>query len=129
MTERGAIGTRARVPCADRGLLSASAGKAGATAAARSGGAGALGFVWLVVYATNGTSNAFLHGMYVPIIAASLTLGARSGLVTAAAAALLVGPLMPLDVERGIGQSFENMAYRAAFFALIAGTTSGFAAI
>lgn len=89
----------------------------------------ALGLVWVTVYATNGTSSVFPHAMYVPIIAASLTLGVVGGVATALAAATLVGPLMPLNVELGTAQPLENVLYRAAFFVLIALTTSGFASL
>lgn len=88
-----------------------------------------LGLLWLLVYATNGTTNVFLHAMYVPIIAASLTLGLTGGLFTALTAATLVGPLMPLNVELGTAQPIENTIYRAAFFLLIAATTSAFASV
>ncbi len=80
----------------------------------------ALGGVWLLVYATNGTSNAYLHAMYLPVIFASLCLGPVGGAVVALAAGVLMGPLMPLDVERGIQQPVANIVYRGSFFLLIA---------
>ena len=88
-----------------------------------------LGLVWATVYATNGSSNVFLHAMYVPIIAASLMLGVTGGVATAVAAAILVGPLMPLNVDLGLPQPVQNTIYRAIFFVLVALTTSGFASI
>lgn len=86
-------------------------------------------FVWVLVHQTNGTSNVFTHVMYVPIIIATLTLGLLGGVVTAALGGVLLGPMMPLNVELGIAQTPENAAYRAFFFVLIAMTTGAFASI
>ena len=85
--------------------------------------------VWVVVYAANGTSNVFPHLAYVPVIVASLVLGLRGGLATAVAGGVLMGPLMPLNVELGLAQPVENMVLRAFFFVLIAVTTGGFAGV
>lgn len=87
----------------------------------------AIASVWLLVLSTNGTSNALLHMMYVPIIAASLCFGVLGGVVTALAGGFAMGPLMPLNIELGIAQSPENYLYRTAFFALVAASTGAFA--
>jgi hypothetical protein len=82
---------------------------------------------WALVYATNGTSSPFPHVMYLPIIVASLTLGVLGGALTAIAAGLLMGTLMPLNVELGIAQPPENTLYRAGFFLLVAIVSGGMA--
>ena len=84
---------------------------------------------WALVYGTNGTSNVYLHVMYVPVIVASLSLGLLGGSLTALAAGLLVGPLMPLNVELGIAQPLENTLYRAGFFLLVAVVSGGMAEV
>lgn len=80
----------------------------------------ALVAVWWLVHATNGTSNAYPHAMYLPVIVASLSLGPLGGVVTALVAGVLMGPLTPLDVARDIDQPVANMVYRGAFFVLVA---------
>lgn len=89
----------------------------------------AIAAVGLIVFLTNGTSNVFLHAMYVPIIAASLLLGTLGGVLVAVAGAVALGPLMPLNVELGLAQPVANTAYRGLFFVLVALTTAGFAGL
>lgn len=86
-----------------------------------------LALTWVVVYLTNGTTNAFTHAMYLPVIVASLKFGLLGGVVTALAAGVLMGPLMLLDVELGTAQPVENMLYRAAFFLIVSVTTAAIA--
>jgi hypothetical protein len=69
---------------------------------------------WALVYAMNGTSS-------------PLTLGVLGGALTAIAAGLLMGTLMPLNVELGIAQPPENTLYRAGFFLLVAIVSGGMA--
>lgn len=89
----------------------------------------ALAAGWALVYGTNGTSNVYLHVMYVPVIVASLSLGILAGALTALAAGMLVGPLMPLNVELGLAQPLENTLYRAGFFLLVAVVSGGMAEV
>jgi hypothetical protein len=108
-------------------LTDASAVRTPAAAiAVTSGLAISMLLVHALVYATNGTSNVFLHVMYVPIIVASICLGIVGGLAAALGAGYLMGPAMPLDVELGIAQALPNAIYRTVFFVLIAVTTAAF---
>lgn len=70
--------------------------------------------VWKVVVATGGTATSAPHLFYVPVIAAALGCGFRGAGVTALAAMLLAGPLMP-----GEDQSVLNWAGRGAAFATV----------
>jgi EAL domain-containing protein (putative c-di-GMP-specific phosphodiesterase class I) len=74
---------------------------------------------WLVVYAAGGTRTAFPHVFYVPIVAAALPFGVRGGLVVGAAAMLLAGPAMPLDVASGEAQAVANWLIRGGFFVAV----------
>ena len=64
-----------------------------------------------------------------PVIVASLSLGILAGALTALAAGMLVGPLMPLNVELGLAQPLENTLYRAGFFLLVAIVSGGMAEV
>jgi hypothetical protein len=81
----------------------------------------------LLVYETDGTRQAFLHMIYLPIIIASLSLGLMGGIFTAVAGGLLVlGPLMPLSVTAGLEQSWSNVIFRMTILVLVAIITGGF---
>lgn len=77
--------------------------------------AASYGLVW----ATGGTRGPYLHIAYVPILLAAVTGGARAAVVTGVLATVLTGPLMPLDVERGVAQATGAWLFRGAFFLLI----------
>lgn len=77
--------------------------------------AAAYGLVWT----TGGTRGPYLHLAYVPILLAAVTGGLRAALVTSVIAMLLMGPLMPLDVEQGVPQAAGAWLFRGAFFVLI----------
>lgn len=84
-----------------------------------------LAFTAALVHTTNGTANPFLHLAYLPVIIASLSLGPLGGFVTALAAGLLVlGPLMPMDVQLGLSQTLPNVLYRT-FFLVVVGLLVG----
>lgn len=81
-----------------------------------------------IVFYTGGTSFAWLHLMYMPIIIAAVAFRIRGGVVTALAAGLLLGPHMPLNVTQGIPQETTNWAIRIFFFlipAILTGLFSG----
>ena len=77
--------------------------------------AASFGLVW----ATGGTLGPYLHFTYLPILLAAVAGGARAALATSVIATFLMGPLMPLDVERGIPQAATAWLFRGAFFILI----------
>jgi EAL domain-containing protein (putative c-di-GMP-specific phosphodiesterase class I) len=76
---------------------------------------------YAVVYLAGGSQTAMPHVFYVPILIAAMKLGAVGGLGTAVVAAVLCGPLMPLDVAHGTSQEVANWLTRGVFFLLIAG--------
>jgi diguanylate cyclase len=85
-----------------------------------------LAIATAVVHQTGGTRYASVHFAYVPVIAAAYFFGLRGGLLAAIAAGLVLGPLMPLDVEAGTSQGTLNWLTRIGFFVLI-GALSGLA--
>jgi EAL domain-containing protein (putative c-di-GMP-specific phosphodiesterase class I) len=83
-----------------------------------------LGTTWGIVYLAGGTRTVLPHLFYVPIMLAGLTFGVRGGILAAAAATVLCGPLMPLDVASGEAQSWVNWVPRGLFFGTV-GTLAG----
>ena len=76
-----------------------------------------------IVYVTGGTGYAFPYVMLVPVLVAAARYRVAGGIAVALAAALLLGPAMPLDVTRGIDQSTMNWIIRAVFFVLLGGVS------
>lgn len=76
-----------------------------------------------VVYLTGGTSYAFPYIQFVPVLTAAARYGMSGGIAVAVVGALLLGPFMPMDVQRGIDQSTANWLTRLAFFILLGGFT------
>ena len=74
---------------------------------------------WLVVWFTGGTQYAFPHLFYAPIILSGLRFRMRETVLTALVAAVMVGPLMPLDVASGESQTVQTWFTRAVFFLAI----------
>lgn len=80
-----------------------------------------LAAAWAAVYAAGGTRTAWPHVFYIPVVLAALPFGARGGVVAGAAAALLCGPLMPLEVATGEPQQLVNWLLRGGFFMAVGG--------
>lgn len=78
----------------------------------------------IIVYMTGGTGYAFPYVLLVPVVLASAWYGLPASLITAAAAGLLLGPLMPLDVGAATAQPLGNWIARLLMFVLI-GTFTG----
>ena len=74
-----------------------------------------------MVYATGGTTFAWVHLMYLPIILASAIFGIRGGVGTALLAGLALGPYMLMDVTKGLPQETSNWVFRMSFFVLVGG--------
>ena len=79
----------------------------------------AIGLAWVASYLAGGSSTAVPHAFYIPIIVAAVRFGSPGVLLTSLAAGLVVGPLMPLDVDASVAQSPENWATRLVIFVLI----------
>jgi len=80
---------------------------------------GLLGVAWSLTYVTGGTSHAFAHAFYAPIVMTALPFRLRGSLLTALVAAVLAGPLMPLDSFSGTSQPVSTWITRAAMFAVV----------
>ncbi|MGJ9384893.1 HD-GYP domain-containing protein [Salipaludibacillus sp. CF4.18] len=80
-----------------------------------------LGLTWLIVYLTGGTLFVYPHLMYIPIVFSAFLFGVKGGIITAIIGGIVLGPFMPLDVEKNISQSFHAYIYRTIFFILIGG--------
>ena len=81
--------------------------------------AATLALFWVVVYQSGGTQRAMPHLFYIPIILAVLPFGLWGSSVTALIAAVLCGPLMPLNVLTGEAQQTGSWVFRGAMFLLI----------
>jgi EAL domain-containing protein (putative c-di-GMP-specific phosphodiesterase class I) len=78
--------------------------------------AGALLGAWAATYLAGGTRTALPHLFYVGIIVAAVAFGTRGGVAAGLVAALLCGPLLPLDTATGEGQVLANWLIRGTFF-------------
>ena len=86
---------------------------------------------WLVVHQTGGTKYAHLHVVYIPIIAAAFACRFPGGFGAGLIAAVLMGPLMPLDVAQGTPQTPSNWLFRGFYlvtFGSLIGAIHGVAA-
>ena len=61
---------------------------------------------WLVTYYTGGSKFSFVHVVYMPIIYAALSFKIPGGFLGGILAGIVMGPLMPLDVQLGLMQNF-----------------------
>jgi EAL domain-containing protein (putative c-di-GMP-specific phosphodiesterase class I)/GGDEF domain-containing protein len=78
-----------------------------------------------LVYVTGGTTFAWLHLMYIPVLLGAVFFGVSGGLVAAVFAGFLLGPFMPLSVADAIAQDTGNWLFRTFFFLLIGGIAGG----
>lgn len=82
--------------------------------------------IYLLVYFTGGIRYVYAHTMYIPIVIAGLWFGISWGLIIAFICAIILGPVMPIDVATGEKQDTINWIYRALVF-MIVGGLSGYA--
>jgi len=78
-----------------------------------------LGGSWVIAYSVGGASVVPPLGFFVAIMFAGVRFRARGALVTALAAAVLAGPLLPADTATGAAQAFSDWATRGGFFVAI----------
>jgi len=81
----------------------------------------ALPIIYLIVYATGGIKFVYSHSMYIPIVFAGIYYGVILGVLTGFFAAILLGPLMPIDTLTNEMQDPQNWLYRMLIFILIGG--------
>ncbi|MBA1147818.1 EAL domain-containing protein [Ectothiorhodospiraceae bacterium WFHF3C12] len=86
---------------------------------------GLLALSAAVVYGTGGTSQAYPHVVYVPIVMAAAYYGGIGALASALLAGFVVlGPLMPLNTLTGESQPVEGWLFRTVFLVAVAGTVA-----
>jgi EAL domain-containing protein (putative c-di-GMP-specific phosphodiesterase class I) len=71
---------------------------------------------WATTYLAGGTRTALPHLFYVGVVVAAVAFGPRGGLVAGLVAALLCGPLLPIDTATGERQLLANWLIRGTFF-------------
>ena len=81
-----------------------------------------LGACTALTYWLGGVDQVPPHWFYLPIVFAGVRFGLGGAVVTALAAGLLSGPVMPADVATGVAQSSAEWIVRTFLFVLI-GTT------
>ncbi|MEG6615449.1 HD domain-containing phosphohydrolase [Peptococcaceae bacterium 1198_IL3148] len=74
----------------------------------------------IIVYVTGGTTKVYANLMYFPIAIVASTNGKKHGVIHAAVSALLVGNIMPLDVDLNISQDSINWILRLIIYTTIA---------
>lgn len=81
-----------------------------------------------IVYLSGGTSHAFVHIFYIPIILAGFFFSILGGMLAALISGLISGPWMPSDVGLSIPQQSYDWVMRSLFFVLM-GSLSGMGAL
>jgi HD-GYP domain-containing protein (c-di-GMP phosphodiesterase class II) len=76
-----------------------------------------------IVYFTGGTKYVYLQFMYLPVMLGGLLFGSVGGVIVASIAGLLLGPFMPLEVEKNLAQPTLSWIVRTGFFCLIGGSS------
>lgn len=72
-----------------------------------------------IVILTGGTKNGFVQMMYVPIILSAFYFGIRGAVIAATSAAMVCGPLMPIDISSGLMQGHTSWMLRLGIFNLV----------
>ncbi|MGI4850579.1 MAG: EAL domain-containing protein [Janthinobacterium lividum] len=72
-----------------------------------------------LVYATGGTTYAYLHVCYIPIILSGIAFQIPGGLLAGLVAGFMIGPYMPANVLLDIPQISVSWITRCGFFCLI----------
>lgn len=76
--------------------------------------------ILILVYFTGGTEKVYANLLYLPIALVALTNGKQQGVILAFINALLIGPLMPLNVDLSISQHPINWLIRLIIYVMIA---------
>ncbi|MDY0139729.1 MAG: hypothetical protein RBR50_08510, partial [Candidatus Izemoplasmatales bacterium] len=77
--------------------------------------------IYLLVYYTGGIKYVYSHTMYIPILLAGIIFGFKGGTLIAIVGGILLGPIMPLEVDLGTYQETLNWVYRLLIFLVIGG--------
>jgi len=76
---------------------------------------------YFFVYITGGITYVYSHSMYIAIILAALFFRIPGGILAGIIGGLVLGPIMPLNVNTGEMQSTINWLYRLIIFTLTGG--------
>ncbi len=76
---------------------------------------------YFFVYYTGGITYVYSHSMYIPIFLAALFFRLPGGIIAGIIGGLVLGPIMPLDVQTGEMQTTLNWVYRIFIFSLTGG--------
>lgn len=71
-----------------------------------------------ILFLTGGVSS-YIHLMYIPIILAVFLFGTPCGMLTALFAGLLVGPILPSNIQKGIMQEPHTWILRIVMFVVV----------
>lgn len=71
---------------------------------------------WGIVFGLGGTMTAWPHLFYLPILLGAVLFGRGGGLVVGLSAAVVCGPLMPLDTAAQVAQTTDGWLLRGVFF-------------
>lgn len=74
----------------------------------------------IIVYISGGTFNVYTNFMYISVAIVAATNGVKQGVFNAIISAMLIGPLMPLEVSEDIMQSPSHDIIRLLIYAIIA---------
>jgi len=81
----------------------------------------------IIVYSSGGTHKVYTNLMYIAISVASTTNGMKKAVIHAVYSGIIVGPVMPLNVEERITQGFLNWAVRLVVYITVSVVISFFA--
>jgi len=81
--------------------------------------AAGLAGCWLLSLALGGAAHVAPHWFYLPIMWAGMRFGRRGAALTASAAVVIAGPLLPADVETWAPQEVSDWVSRGVFFLAI----------
>lgn len=76
---------------------------------------------YFFVFVTGGITYVYSHSMYIAIILAALFFRIPGGIIAGIIGGLVLGPIMPLDVQTGEMQTTINWVYRLFIFSLTGG--------
>ena len=77
-----------------------------------------VGISWVIVFSTNGTSEAYVYCFFIPVVLGARFWGPIGGIVTGIVAGLAAGILMPLSVHPYESQSPSNWLVRLGVMVL-----------
>ena len=78
-----------------------------------------MGTSWVIVFSTNGTSEAYVYCFFIPVVLGARFWGSIGGIVTGIVAGVAAGVLMPLSVHPFESQSTSNWLVRLSVMVIV----------